>query len=102
MNVTENIKSMGAKAHDIRTRAADSLESAADSVRAAGTGSAGAISGLAHGAGRKLETTASFVRPTCAKTSFFGGFRNRIRRHPLRSLALATALGLVAGITCRR
>jgi ElaB/YqjD/DUF883 family membrane-anchored ribosome-binding protein len=87
--VMSNIKSLEDKADDVRKRAAESLESAASSVR-----------DLGNDAGKKLHSTAAFVRPgaTCEK---FGGLRSSIRRNPMRSLALATAVGVLAGFTCR-
>jgi ElaB/YqjD/DUF883 family membrane-anchored ribosome-binding protein len=88
-SVMSNIKSLEDKADDVRKRAADSLESAAQSVRAA-----------ANDAGKKLNSTAAFVRPGARRETLLG-LRNSVRRNPMRSLAVATALGLVAGFTCR-
>ncbi len=96
-SVISNIQSLEDKADRIRERAAESLESAAQSVRAG----ADAIGDLADDAGRKLNSTAAFVRP-CADGEKLLGLRNSIRRNPMKSLALATAVGLVAGFTCRR
>jgi ElaB/YqjD/DUF883 family membrane-anchored ribosome-binding protein len=84
-DVKTNLKSLGDKADDIRKHAADTLESAAESVRAAGNN----------------------VRKTCVnsalgKQRMLGGFRGSVRRNPLRSLALATAVGVLAGFSCRR
>jgi ElaB/YqjD/DUF883 family membrane-anchored ribosome-binding protein len=84
-----NIKSLEDKADDVRKRAAESLESAADSVRAA-----------ANDAGKKLHSTAAFVRPGARREKLLG-LRNSIRRNPMKSLAVATAVGIVAGFTCR-
>jgi len=88
-SVMSNINAFEDKADDVRKRAAESLESAADSVRAA-----------AADAGKKLHSTAAFVRPG-AKRERLVGLRNSVRRNPMRSLALATAVGIVAGFTCR-
>ncbi len=88
-SVMSNLKSLEDKADDVRKRAAESLDSAADSVRAA-----------AADAGKKLHSTAAFVRP-CAGRERLVGLRNSIRRNPMKSLALATAVGVVAGFTCR-
>jgi len=86
---------------EVRARAADSLESAADSVRTAGNQGASAISDLAYGAGAKLDSSAAYVR-TFDGEDILGGLRHAVRRHPVGSLALATAVGLVAGFACRR
>ncbi len=96
-SVISNIKSLEDKADCVRKRAAESLESAADSVRAG----AGAINDLADNAGKKLNSTAAFVRPG-ADGEKLSGLRNSIRRNPMRSLALAAACGIVAGVTYRR
>jgi ElaB/YqjD/DUF883 family membrane-anchored ribosome-binding protein len=95
-----NTKSFEDKADGIRERTAESLESAADSVRAAGDNSADAISGLANHAGKKLDSTATYVR------AFAGGhllsdLRDNVRRNPVGSLTVATAVGLLAGFACR-
>jgi ElaB/YqjD/DUF883 family membrane-anchored ribosome-binding protein len=95
-----NTKSFEDKADGIRERTAESLESAADSVRAAGNESANAISGLANEAGEKLDSTATYVR------SFPGGhllsdLRHNVRRNPVGSLAVAAAVGILAGFACR-
>jgi len=84
------------KMDEVRRSAADSLESAADSVRTAGGQGAGVIRNLANGAGERLDATAAYVR------AFEGGepftrLRLAVRRHPVGILALATAAGLAAG-----
>ena len=83
---------------NIRRHAVDSLESAADSVRAAGDKSAGAISDLANGTGRKLDSTASCIRTF----DMLHGMRSVVRRKPVECLALATGIGLIAGFYFRR
>ncbi len=98
MMITElksNAKALADKADDIRKRTAGSLESAADSVRTAGSQ-----------AGKKLDTTATFVRNARIRNAFgaermFSRFRNRVRRNPFQSLAIAIAVGAVAGFSCR-
>jgi ElaB/YqjD/DUF883 family membrane-anchored ribosome-binding protein len=106
-DIQANLKSFAAKADDLRHRAADSLESAADTVRSAGAQSAGTIHDLAGQAGKKLESTASQVRKTYMKTGFrrktgFAGFLSMIRRNPMRTLAFASVIGIVvAGISWR-
>ena len=100
--VTSNIKAFGEKAEEIRQRTADSLESAADTVRGAGNESAEAITGFTGEAARKLHSTAAIVRNPCLQNRLLSGVRSGIRRHPVKSLALAAAFGLVAGFTCRK
>ena len=89
-SVTSNIQSLADKADVVRERAAESLESAA-----------AAIGDLANDAGRKLNSTAAFVRP-CADGEKLSGLRNSVRRNPMGSLAIAAAFGVVAGFACRR
>lgn len=86
---------------DVRKRTAESLESAADSVRIAGDRGATAVSDLANGTGEKLDSTATYVR-TFAGRDAFTGLRRAVRRNPVGSLALATAIGLVAGFAYRQ
>jgi ElaB/YqjD/DUF883 family membrane-anchored ribosome-binding protein len=95
-----NVKSFVDRVEDVRDRTADSLESAADSVRAAGDESAGTITGLANDAGEKLDSTADYVR-AFAGGDLLGDLRLNVRRNPVRSLALAAAIGLVAGFAWR-
>lgn len=102
MSVVSNIRAIGEKADHIRQRTADSLESAADTVRDAGNHSAEAIAGFTGEAGRRLDSTAAMVRNTCTvRNKMFGGMLNVVRRNPVRSIAVATAVGLVAGYSCR-
>ena len=88
-----------------RIRTAESLESAADSVRAAGAEGARAIGDLANEAGEKLESTATCVR-TFTGDDVLGNLRHTVRRNPVGSLAFAAAVGVVAGFSwrssCRR
>lgn len=95
-----NAKSCEDKANGVGERAAKSLESAADAVRAAGDESADAISGLANEAGEKLDSTAICVR-AFAGGDLLGDLRHKVRRNPVGSLALAAAIGIVAGISWR-
>ena len=102
MNATTNLKSFENKAHDIRDRAADSLESAAETIRSTGKESAGAISDFTDSASKKLDSTAKVVRGICIREKLMGTLRGGVRRNPMGSLALGLALGLVAGFTLRR
>jgi ElaB/YqjD/DUF883 family membrane-anchored ribosome-binding protein len=99
--VASNLKAIGEKAEEIRDRAAHSLESAADTIRDAGNHSADAISGFTGEAGRKLDSTAAMVRKPCLRSRTAGGVRGAVRRNPMGSLAVAAAIGLVAGYSCR-
>ena len=94
-----NMKSFEDKAESVRSRTAESLESAADSVRAAGNESADAIGDLANQAGKKLDSTALYVREFPA--DLLCDLRHKVRRNPVGSLALATAIGVVAGFSWR-
>ena len=99
-NLRSNLKSIESKTDDVRVRAAESLESAAASLRAAANHSAEAIHDLADGAGKKLDSTATLIRP-CSSSKMLGGLRTSVRRNPMGTIALATAVGLVAGFSCR-
>lgn len=94
-----NLQSIEDRADDLRNRTAERLESAAETVRTAGHQSAETISDLADNAGKKLDSTAAFVRTPRKKLLL--GFRTSVRRNPMTSLALATAVGVVAGFSCR-
>lgn len=84
-----------------RRRAAESLESAADSVRSAGDQGANALNDVANSAGKKLDSTAAYVRALPGRGTFTSLWQT-VRRNPVGSLALATAIGLLAGIAYRR
>ena len=62
------------------------IETAADTVRSAASDSVHAINDLANQAGKKL-----------AGANLFRGLRRKVNRNPLQSLAVAAAIGLVAG-----
>jgi ElaB/YqjD/DUF883 family membrane-anchored ribosome-binding protein len=100
--VKSNLKAFAERVDDTRKRTADTLESAADSVRTAGNESAAAIHHLTEETGKRLDSTASVVRNTCVSEKLLGGFRNSIRRNPMTSLAVAAAFGILAGFSCRR
>ena len=85
----------------VRGQASESLESAADSARSAVDQGATAIGDLAHEAGKKLDSTAAYVRAYDGE-DLVAGLRRAVRRRPVGSLALATAVGLIAGFAYRR
>jgi ElaB/YqjD/DUF883 family membrane-anchored ribosome-binding protein len=92
------LKACRSRTSGVCERAADSLESAADSIRSVGDQSATTISDLAEEAGEKLDLTATRVR------KFGNGFNfnNVVTRHPVASVAVAAAAGLIAGFSCHR
>lgn len=92
-----NTEAMAEKVDNIRTRTAETLESAADTMR----DTAETISSVAKQTGKKLDNSASFVR-SCTSGKMFTPIGNAIRKKPFQSLAIATALGLICGFTCRR
>lgn len=92
-----NTETIGEKVDNIRARTAETLESAADTMR----DTADTISNVAKQTGKKLDSSASFVR-SCTSGKMFSPLGNAIRRKPFQSLAIATALGLICGFTCRR
>lgn len=105
MTNTETTKTMEEKARDARDTVADTLESAADTVRSAADTVRSAaddgvhrINDLANQAGKKLDSTASCVRGW-AGSNWFGGLRKKVNRNPIRCLAVAAAVGLIAGVS---
>ncbi len=91
---------MGHDEHTIRERAAENLESVADSIRAVGDDGADRIQHLAKGAGGKLDRTAKSVRDF-AGGDVFGSLKASVRRKPLECVAVAGAIGLIAGLLYR-
>ena len=89
ISLRSNLKSIETKTDEVRARTAESLESAAASLRTAANHSAEAINDLADGAGKKLDSTATLIRP-CSSSRMLGGVRgNSVRReHPMGSLSL--------------
>lgn len=98
MTNTETTKNMEQKARDARDKVADTLESAADTVRSAADDGVHRINDLANQAGKRLDSTASCVRGW-AGGNLFGGLRKKVNQNPLRSLAVAVAVGLIAGVS---
>jgi hypothetical protein len=84
----------------IRRRTVESLESAADSVRAAGVEGSGAISDLAHETGERLDSSAAYVR-TFAGGDVLASLRDTVQRNLAGSLVVAASAGLVAGLSLR-
>jgi ElaB/YqjD/DUF883 family membrane-anchored ribosome-binding protein len=99
-NMKSNLENLDDKANDVRARAADSLKSAAESVRAAGTQSADTIIDMASRAGQKLDSAATVVRPYAGE-GMVSRWMNSVRQNPVSSLAIAAAVGAVAGFACR-
>jgi ElaB/YqjD/DUF883 family membrane-anchored ribosome-binding protein len=88
------------RAAEIRTKVADTLESAAQSVRAAADEGASALSDFADHASKKLDNGAASIR-SFARRKTRRSLRDKVRANPMRSLAVVVAVGLVAGITWR-
>jgi ElaB/YqjD/DUF883 family membrane-anchored ribosome-binding protein len=97
-NIDSKKREMEEKARDARTAVAESLEAAADTVRSAADDSAHKINDLASQAGKKLDSTATCVR-SWAGGNLFRGLRRKVNRNPIQSLAVAAAIGLVAGVS---
>jgi ElaB/YqjD/DUF883 family membrane-anchored ribosome-binding protein len=128
--MSKHLATVEEKMDSVRQQAAESLESAADTVRDAGNQGATVISNLAKGAGKKLDSTADTVRDVGAQgvdainqvakgakkhldstaayvrslegEDLIADLRRAVQRHPVRTLALAATVGLIAGLTCRR
>ncbi len=100
MTHTDAKKSLDEKAQGIRDSVADSFESAADTVRSVADDGVSKINDLAGQASKKLDSTATCVRGW-AGPNMLGGLRGRVNRQPIRCLAIAAAVGLVAGVTWR-
>jgi ElaB/YqjD/DUF883 family membrane-anchored ribosome-binding protein len=91
-------REMEEKIRGARDAVAESLETAAGTVRSAADDSAHKISDLANQAGKKLDSSAKCVR-SWAGPRLFGGLRRQVNRNPIQSLAVAVAIGLVAGVS---
>ncbi len=85
----------------VRRQAAETLESAAESVRSAGNQGAEALCDLTNGAGEKLDSGANLIR-NFDGDDLIANLRRAIKRNPVGSLAVGTAIGLIAGLACRR
>jgi hypothetical protein len=99
-NILSKKDTLEEKADGLRIKVADKLESAARSVRAVADEGASTLNDIANQAGRKLDTSAARVRHFAGGRTI-GGFRHKIRANPIRSIAVATALGVIAGISWR-
>jgi len=97
-NIDSKKKEMEEKARSATAAVADSLEEAAATIRSAADDSVHKINDLASQAGKKLDSTASCVR-SWDGGNLFGGLRRQVNRKPLESLAVAVAIGLVAGVS---
>jgi ElaB/YqjD/DUF883 family membrane-anchored ribosome-binding protein len=97
-NIESKKKSLEEQDQGVRATVADTLESAADSVRSAANDSIHKINDLANDAEMKLDSTASCVR-TWAGGKLVGNLRSKIHRNPVGSLAVAAAIGLLAGVS---
>lgn len=95
--IDSKTREMEGKLRDTRDAVADKLEAAADTVRSAADDSVHKINDLANQAGKKLDCSAKRVRSMPG--NLFGGLRRKVNRSPLQSLAVAAAIGLVAGVS---
>lgn len=86
------------KIEQVRQGAADSFESAADSVRATAEHGREAIDKVAQGAAERLDATAKVVR----EYSPVGSLRNIVRENPGIAVCVGVAVGLFAGLSLRR
>jgi ElaB/YqjD/DUF883 family membrane-anchored ribosome-binding protein len=86
------------KIEEVRQGAADSLESAADTVRAKAEHGLDAIDNMAQGAAQRLDATAKMVRD-CSPA---GSLRHFVRENPGAAVCVGVAVGLLAGLSLRR
>jgi ElaB/YqjD/DUF883 family membrane-anchored ribosome-binding protein len=96
-NIDSKRQEMEEKARGARDAVADKLEAAADTVRSAADDSVHKINDLANQAGKKLDCGAKRVRSMPG--NLFVDLRRKVNRRPLQSLAVAAAIGLVAGVS---
>jgi ElaB/YqjD/DUF883 family membrane-anchored ribosome-binding protein len=97
-NIDSKKREMEEKVRNTRDAVADSLETAAETIRSAADDSVHKINDLADQAGKKLDCGAKRVR-SWPGGNLFGGLRRKVNRSPLQSLAVAAAIGLVAGVS---
>jgi hypothetical protein len=100
MKIMDNVKAFQSTAGSVQQRTAETLESAADFVRTTAGEGADSLTGLAKEAGKKLDSTATYVRGI-APVDPLCGVRNRVRRNPVGSLAIAAGVGMVVAMFCR-
>ena len=100
-SVEELGRSAGRKLDDARDQTAESLHTAASSVRKTGRQGSGAIDNLAAGTADRLDATASYV-DNYDPRDMLNGARNFFRKRLTASLVAAVAVGFVAGVALIR
>jgi ElaB/YqjD/DUF883 family membrane-anchored ribosome-binding protein len=118
-NLTETVSQFGAKVSEAQGRAEDlsrsagqrfnearsetggALHTAASSIRSAARQGCEMIDGAATNAADKLDATGSYIEDHDLR-GLFAGCRQIIRRHPMGSTMVATAIGFFAGSAVRR
>jgi ElaB/YqjD/DUF883 family membrane-anchored ribosome-binding protein len=84
-----------------RQETAESLHSAASSIRRGGRQGSKAIENLAESIAKPLEGAGSYVKKHDLKRAI-GDSRQLVRRYPAESLFLAAGVGLLTGFAIRR
>jgi hypothetical protein len=82
----------------LREGAAESLDSAAATVRSTAARGISAIDNLSEGTATRLDSTAEFIR----EFSVVGSLRSLIRRSPGLALGIGVGAGLLVGLALRR
>jgi len=94
-------RSASRKVDDAREVTADTLHTAASSVRKTGRQGSAAIDDLATGAADRLDATATYVEDHDLRDAWIG-LRRFGRRHLAGALVAAVAFGFLAGAALHR
>jgi ElaB/YqjD/DUF883 family membrane-anchored ribosome-binding protein len=100
-NVEDLGRAAGKMLDDARNETASAFHTAASSVRTTARNSSEKIDELATSAAGKLDATASYIQDHDMK-SVIASVRHFLRWHPVRSLRLASGIGLFAGFAVRQ
>lgn len=92
------VETVAEKIDHFREGAAESLDSAAATVRSTAARGISAIDHLSEGAASRLDSTAGFIRDF----SPVGSLRAALRRSPGLALGIGLGAGLLVGFSLRR
>ena len=94
-------RAAGKKLDQTRNETAAAFHTAASSVRTTGRHSSEKIDTLATSAAEKLDATASYIQDHDMR-SLIASIRHIVRRHPTRSVMVASGIGFLGGFAVRQ
>jgi ElaB/YqjD/DUF883 family membrane-anchored ribosome-binding protein len=100
-NVEDLSRAAGKTLDEARNETAAAFHKAASSVRTTGRHSSEKIDELATSAAGKLDATASYIQDH-DMISVIASLRHFLRRHPTRSLMVASGIGFFGGFAVRQ